>query len=128
MKALSIRQPWAHFILDDKPWRKDIENRNWPAPKEMIGQNFQIHAAKAMTRTEFDDACAFAVEAGARMLPKFDDVPRGGIVGVVRLVKCVRLSQSPWFVGKFGFVLEDPYPVPFVPCRGELSFFEPLAI
>ena len=62
------------------------------------------------------------------MLPRLEDLPRGGIVGVAKLVMCTRVSTSPWFVGKFGFVLEDAYPVPFTPCRGALGFFEPLAI
>jgi hypothetical protein len=128
IKALSIRQPWAFFILCDKPWAKDVENREWPAPKEMIGANFQIYAAKTMTKQDFDAACDFALKAGVRMLPEFDELKRGGIVGVVRLVKCVRLSTSPWFQGRFGFVLAEPYPIPFVPCPGQLNFFEPLAI
>lgn len=128
VKALSIRQPWAYFILCDKPWAKDIENRNWPAPKEMLGKWFQIHAAKECTKSEFEAGCDTARKAGARMLPNYEDLKRGGIVGVVRLVKCVRLSASPWFVGKFGWVLSDPYPIPFVPCLGQLGFFEPPAL
>ena len=125
MKALSIRQPWAWFILCGFPWAKDVENRDWPAPRELIGHWIQIHAAKAMTDREFEDGCKFALEAGALILPQKETLRRGGIVGMARLVKCVRLNTSPWFVGKFGFVLEGAYPLPFQPCIGDRGFFEP---
>lgn len=125
MKALSIRQPWPWFILCGFPWWKDIENREWAPPREMIGRNFQIHASKTMSKREFEEACAFAATAGATMFPDFDKLKRGGIVGMAKLVKVVRVSTSPWFVGKYGFVLDEPYPVPFVPCLGQQGFFEP---
>lgn len=128
MIALSIRQPWCWFILCGKPWAKDIENRDWWPPREMIGKWFQIHAAKTMTKADFESACAFAAEAGASQFPKFDELERGGIVGVVKLVKVVRLSTNKWFTGKFGLCLEDAYPVPFRPCAGQTGFFHPLAI
>lgn len=126
MKALSIRQPWAWFILQEhQPWRKDVENRDWFAPRELVGRNILIHAAKAMSDREFDEACKFALQAGATMFPDPERLKRGGIVGMARLAKVVRLSTSPWFVGKYGFVLEDPYPLPFEPCIGDRGFFEP---
>lgn len=38
MKALSIRQPWASFII----WGlKDVENRSWPTE---YGGPFLVHA------------------------------------------------------------------------------------
>jgi hypothetical protein len=39
-------------------------------------------------------------------------------------VACVRRSESPWFTGPFGFVLEDAYELPFEPCAGQQGFFE----
>lgn len=50
--------------------------------------------------------------------------PRGGIVGSVSVVACVTNSDSPWFVGRYGFMLSDPQPMPFVPWRGQLGFFD----
>ena len=94
----------------------------------MWGNWIQIHAGKAMTKKEFDDACKFALKAGATMLPRFDDLERGGIVGIVRLVRWSRSDDSPWFMGKFGWVIERPYPLPFRPCVGQLGFFDPVAI
>jgi hypothetical protein len=133
MKALSIRQPWASLILKA---RKDIENRCWPTK---VRGRVLIHAAKGMTRAEQEDAIAFAVaaikadprnaEAGKRTTLRelgfaFDDLSRGGIVGSVEIVDCVSKSDSPWFVGEFGFVLRDPQVLPFTPWKGQLGFFD----
>lgn len=126
MFALSIRQPWPWFILCGFAWAKDVENRDWPLPRDYLGHNCLIHAGKAMTQREFDEACQFAAEAGATMFPKFDELKRGGIVGMVKFTKCVRLSSSPWFSGKFGFVISEPYPLPFRRCQGQLGFFKPV--
>lgn len=133
MKALSIRQPWASLILKAK---KDIENREWPTN---VRGRILIHAAKGMTRAEHEDAIAFAVDA-IRSDPRndgatrkvtlrelgfdFDALERGGIVGSVEIVDCVQHSDSPWFVGRYGFVLRDPRPLPFTPWKGQLGFFE----
>ena len=50
----------------------------------------------------------------------------GALIGEVDIVDCVTRSESPWFVGRYGFVLKNPvlYDKP-VPCRGALGFFEP---
>lgn len=133
MMALSIRQPWASLIIRAG---KNIENRDWPT--RMRGRVL-VHAAKGMTRAEHADALAFAV-AAIRCDPHnadattrttlgslgfaFDDLERGGIVGSVEIVDCVKASASPWFVGSYGFVLREPRPLPFVPWRGRLGFFE----
>lgn len=133
MMALSIRQPWASLILKA---HKDIENRCWPTK---VRGRILIHAAKGMTRAEHEDALEFAVDA-IRDDPRnvgagrtvtlrelgfaFDDLQRGGIIGSAEIVDCVRKSDSPWFVGEFGFVLRDPQPLPFVPWKGQLGFFD----
>lgn len=61
---------------------------------------------------------------GALELPSYEDLERGGIVGSVEIMDCVGNSVSPWFVGRHGFVLRDPQPLPFRPLRGQLGFFE----
>lgn len=48
----------------------------------------------------------------------------GGIVGVATIIDCVTSSDSKWFMGKYGFVLADAKPLPFVPCKGQLNFFD----
>lgn len=48
----------------------------------------------------------------------------GGIVGKAEIVDVVTESNSVWFEGPFGFVLENGTRVPFKPCKGKLNFFE----
>jgi hypothetical protein len=122
--ALSIRQPWASFILLAG---KDIENRTW---ETRVRGPILIHAAKGMTKKEYIEARAFASFATCILDPVRLDVlelahlPRGGIIGSVNLVDCVYQSDSPWFQGPYGFVLRDPKPLPFVPVKGQLGFFD----
>jgi hypothetical protein len=54
-------------------------------------------------------------------------LPRGGIVGMARIVDCVTTMDSRWFFGPFGFVLRDAFPLSLVPCKGVLGFFTPPA-
>ncbi|PCI53899.1 MAG: hypothetical protein COB36_11720, partial [Alphaproteobacteria bacterium] len=49
----------------------------------------------------------------------------GGIIGQATLVDCVDKSDSPWFFGRYGFVLENVKALPFRPCKGQLGFFTP---
>lgn len=132
MLALSIRQPWASLIIKAG---KDIENRDWPT---RVRGRILVHAAKGMTRGEHEDAIDFAVNAiradpqnaGATKMRTLrelgfavDDLPRGGFVGTVEIVDCVNESASPWFMGRYGFMLRDPQPMDFVPWKGQLGFF-----
>lgn len=118
MKALSIRQPWASLILKAG---KDIENRDW---RTNVRGRVLIHAAKGCTRYELEEALNFAEKAcGTRYSVDLKTIERGGIIGSVEIVDCVSESDSPWFVGRYGLVLRDPKPMPFVPCKGQLGFF-----
>lgn len=120
--VLSVRQPWAWLILHGG---KDIENRSWSTK---IRGRVLIHAAKSKSRQEWDAAMDFALTR-AMVSPdvlaqcEFETVERGGIVGSVEIVDCVRNSSSRWFAGDWGFVLEDRRPLPFVACPGRLGFF-----
>lgn len=126
MKALSIRAPWWWFILHGG---KDIENRDWYT-------NYRgtvlVHASKWFNSSEVMEDWDYA--AGLMDFSKLDGVTLapggikalgGHIVGQMDIVGCVRQSSSPWFQGKYGFVLknaiafDDPYPV-----RGALGFFD----
>ncbi|MFP4538873.1 MAG: ASCH domain-containing protein [Dichotomicrobium sp.] len=119
MKALSIRQPWAWLILHAG---KDIENRDWPTH---FRGRFLIHTGKTMTRADYDEASEFAQDIDANIvIPKPDDLPRGGFVGTAKLIRCTDGHLSHWFTGPFGFELAGPRPLPeFVPARGRLGFF-----
>jgi len=119
MKALSIRQPWAWLILHAG---KDIENRDWATN---VRGRILLHAAKGMTRDQYQNGQDTLRDIEPfRLLPPFESLARGGIVGSVELADCVRASRSPWFFGDYGFVLRDPERLPFIPWRGELGFFD----
>lgn len=120
MKALSIRQPWAWLILNAG---KDIENRSWATP---VRGRILVHAAKGMTHDHYDNGLLALWTSGYPRvkMPAFDRLERGGIVGAVTIVDCVRVNASPWFYGPCGFVLTDAQALPFRPYRGQLGFFE----
>lgn len=104
MKALSIRQPWCHHILHDG---KDVENRTW---RTDFRGPVLIHASKSVAEIDRDERDAY---------------PRGGIVGVAKIVDCVSSMDSEWFFGPYGFVLAEVRETPFMPCKGKLGFFTP---
>lgn len=116
MKALSIRQPWAWLIVHGF---KPVENRDWPT---RYRGPCLIHASKGMTREDYEDACDLAQTQGIT-IPAPHELERGGIVGVANVTDCVTDSPSRWFFGKFGFVLVDAKPLPFLPINGRLGFF-----
>lgn len=117
--ALSIRQPWAWLIVHGF---KNIENRTWKYPPKFLGE-FLIHASSGMTRDEYDDVEHFLVGSNVE-LPPYENLERGGIVGMANLVDVVKESKSPWFFGELGFVLEGMKPLPFMQCKGQLGFFD----
>lgn len=104
IKALSIKQPYPHHIFHDG---KDVENRDWRTHSRGW---FIVHAGISKSEIDKDD-------------PREMAMPRGGVVGMARIVDCVGQMDSPWFFGRYGFVLRDAFPIPLVPCRGELGFF-----
>lgn len=118
--ALSINQPWASLIAYGA---KDIENRDWPT---RFRGEFLIHAGLKRDGDAQDD-----VDAAIHPLTgePLDIVPanflRGGIVGIAEIVDCVSRSDSPWFVGRYGFVIRNARPIELIPCVGALGFFRP---
>lgn len=124
MKALSILQPWALLVVRGL---KPIENRRWRT--DIRGRIF-IHAGKGF---DFQGLTwLFNNWHRAGLPPQVGDIcmltgssfPRGGIVGAADLVDCVSTSDSPWFSGPYGFVLQNAQELPLRPFRGALGFFE----
>ena len=116
MKALSIRQPYAWLIANG---HKDIENRDWPTK---FRGRVLIHAGVTYPKRDYaDDAVTYRRHYGS--YPEREEMI-GGIVGVATIVDCVTSCESKWFNGRYGFVLADAKPLPFVPCKGALSFFD----
>lgn len=102
INALSIKQPYPHHMFHDG---KDVENRDWPTK----GRGwFIVHAG--VSKSE--------------LASSQEHLPRGGVVGLARIIDCVTEMDSQWFFGKFGFVLSDAMPLPLIPCRGQLGFFK----
>jgi ASCH domain len=123
MLAISIRQPWAWMILHAG---KDIENRTWSTK---VRGRVLIHAAKSMTKGDFEDAAWFARERCGVSDDTMrgcnpESLLRGGVVGSVEIVDCVKSTDSPWFMGDYGFVLRNPEIIQFNPCLGKLNFFD----
>jgi hypothetical protein len=79
-----------------------------------------------MTREDYE-ACRIFVEGIHAdlwsKLPPENRLERGGIVGQTTILSCVTQHPSEWFCGRFGFVLDDSKPLPFVACPGQLRFF-----
>lgn len=122
-KALSVRQPWAWAIIHAG---KPVENRSAASVRHM---NFAgvtsiaIHAARGMTREEYEEAAEFMVSIGV-ICPPARDLLRGGVIGAVDVLGVVSESESPWFFGPRGIVLANPQPCEFIPARGLLGLFD----
>jgi ASCH domain len=112
MKALSIKQPWAWLIVNGF---KTIENRNWRTKRR---GRFYVHAGKRL-----DEEAVVALKQAYPKLPWPALFEVGGIVGEACVVDVVTESASEWFYGKYGFVLSDAKPLPFIPYKGQLGFF-----
>ena len=112
MKALSVRQPFAWAIIYGG---KDVENRSWAT---RYRGPVLVHAGM---RWHDVTPAILARRMGIR-IP--DDLPRGGIVGLVEIVGCVEASASPWFQGPYGFVLAHPRSLPFRALPGKLGLFD----
>lgn len=129
MKALSVRAPWWLAVLH---LGKVVENRDWAT-------NFRgtvlLHASKWWSTQEVADDLE-VIRIILQSAPRPTSYPLnltlrdlkntgGHIVGSVEIVDCVSHSDSPWFFGKFGFVLRNPIafatPIPF---KGALGFFD----
>lgn len=117
MKALSIRQPYAWLIANGI---KDIENRDWPTK---FRGRVLIHAGVTYPKRDYaDDAEDYSDMYGIEYPQREQMI--GGIVGVATIIDCVTKSDSQCFLGMYGFVLADAKPLPLVPCKGQLGFFD----
>lgn len=112
--ALSVRQPWAWVIADG---HKPVENRSRRTHKRGL---ILIHAPLT-----FDHGGeAFIRQLMPELIMKDERFQLGGIIGCAEIVDCVEESESPWFFGRFGYVLANAKPLPFMPCKGKLGFFK----
>ena len=123
--ALSIQQPWAWLIVNG---HKDIENRTWPTHRRgpvliHTGLKMDIEARRDMLDMIHPANGGHIDPLLLEAFHRAGQLPLGGIVGVAEIVDCVTASDSPWFVGEYGFVIKNARPLPFMPLRGQLGFF-----
>lgn len=123
MRALTVLQPWAWAIAAGF---KRVENRDWmPGRWIARGTRIAIHAGKrapelADLRFVERRVPAEAWRGSATQRVAGAVVAVAKVANVVEAAKDLPEDQRPWFVGRFGWVLEDVrrLAVP-VACRGQ---------
>ena len=119
MRALSIMQPWAECIIFHG---KNIENRSWPTQKRGY---IAIHASARLDKGRYEQV---REEYGIKL--DSDDSSFGAILGFAKIVdvvdkKTLTRKTKKWFLGDYGFVLEDIIILKEpVPAKGSLSFWK----
>lgn len=134
MKALSIWQPYAHFIIHGAGQgrlMKDVENRTW---RTNYRGRIAIHAGR-------DRRCCIQPGPGiwppGVVLPPIEEMAFGAVIGTVELVDVVHVEQlrrgnipfdrwvgSPWAWGPWCWLVRDPVPCRPISCRGLPSLFD----
>jgi hypothetical protein len=121
MLALTVTPEWAWAIFH---LGKDIENRNWrwPAERYPLPKRILIPTSQRVQADDylFCEGCVYQLTR--RHLPPIDELVCGSIIGAVTITACVTDSNSLWFGGRYGFVLEDRKLLPrAIPCKGKLG-------
>jgi ASCH domain len=131
MRALTIQQPWADAIVLGP---KRVENRSWPAPRRLIGQEVALHAGKKIDRhADFPPGCLWMAMPECR--PFMSRL--GMVLAVATLTGCHRASDcggrdrqdgrrlprrgcSPWSMpDQYHWEFDDIRPLADpVPCKG----------
>jgi len=115
MKALSIRQPWVHAILNSG---KDVENRSWQS--SFRGWIALHSCAKPSRDARFPRGI---------LIPDLDTLDYSAICGVAKLADMATKSRSKWFgrtreYVNYGWVLANVIPLKTpIPCKGSLGLW-----
>lgn len=115
--ALTLQHPHAACVAH---LGKDIENRTWkPGKLQLIkGDFFAIHGGRAPKGKALEGILAHADELAERFTPGLilpaaaDWAATEGIVAVACFDGTVAESESPWFRGPVGWVLEKVWALP----------------
>lgn len=97
IKALSLWQPWATLVIYGF---KKYETRGWPCPPGLIGKELAIHATGTLrkeAREIVEDEAIYGetwfADAFADLETTLDELPRGAVLGIVRVVECLRTER-----------------------------------
>lgn len=100
MECLSVKQPWVYCIFN---LGKDIENRDKQF-KKLIGKSLCIQSSQTWDREGY----LYIKRVMKIDVPDIEHHTFGRLEGIVKVVNCVDSSDSKWFFGKWGLVLNDP--------------------
>ncbi len=132
MKALTIWQPWASFVIKGA---KQYETRGWSTTYRGL---LAIHAGvKRMAKYDLEDDSDLLKSIG---ITHPSHVPYGAVLGIARLVDVVKTEPfyndpvfaksqechlGDWYPGRFGWKLEivEDFPVPYS-VRGAQGLWE----
>ncbi|MEW6212848.1 MAG: hypothetical protein AB1631_31280 [Acidobacteriota bacterium] len=122
IRALSLTRPWPFaFLNGPEEERKRVENRSWQPPTFICGQYLALHAAKSWDE---GDRRWIANTTGL-YVPSDEESPHSQIFAVCRCVgfvwkqEMLAPSQRKWWIGPYGWVLEDVRALPEpIPSRG----------
>lgn len=120
--ALSVRQPWAWAIVAG---HKKIENRSAgsiAAGKMTLGP-ICIHAASGLKQDEFQWGY-WRLQRHGVACPRPETLPRSAIVGIAEVTAIIDSSDSEWFGGPMGLVLDNARAIDPIPAKGALGYFE----
>lgn len=128
MRALSIRQPWASMILNGPKRIENRMSRTWTRGWVLI------HAAQTFDATaelwlkdqikKYTAPLDLAALMTAKTIALRPNLPSGGIIGAMHITDCVQASDSPFFMGRHGYVIDRVVELPFHPCRGLPGIFD----
>lgn len=130
MKTLSVRQPWASLLCSGV---KDVENRTWAPPTELIGKKILIHSGASKVRENFFDTIPFEwcseISNATRYgwIPSNDNAPLGKIIGFATLAGYSKFTESLWDGGEdqVKWIFTDPYVFDEpIPAKGKLGLFD----
>jgi hypothetical protein len=118
MKALTIRQPWAHAILN---LGKDVENRSW---RRNYRGPVLIHAGSYNERHPRKRLAEYMQRPPS--VKSLADLPKGFIVGIVEIVDYVKNSKSRWAdKGYWHWIIGNPRRIRPIQCTGRLMLWKP---
>ncbi|WP_412026654.1 hypothetical protein [Deinococcus yunweiensis] len=115
--ALTVDQPWASLIAIGE---KSIENRSWRPAERFIGMPLLIHAGRS-----YDHLGSFDLKVTQGIDCYAPHMPQRAIVAITRLADVITASDDPWFVGPYGWILDNVQAIAPVACSGNRGLWCP---